>query len=453
MNSEPYLAPAHADDVAMLNTRLHDSLPEWDVTGMQQVVNTTLASKYAAYRHRVAARCNGNPNERMMFHFADPSVMTKIWQQGEGHDPRLSTWAEVGKGAYFSTHPMYGYAYKYKLWPSPPDYVVKAEPPIGECMQVFASLVCLGNVADMGPGCETCTSPAWEAWKKEPPVMPKPTRPPAMMLPADAVEKQHVLDLMQVKDAPRCDSVMSTEGDLGTHPASTSKDASGRRICDVMHPRLRVRASEWGQQCVLFETAASYPMFIATLTKTRASPMGPQQLMDAGCDPNRIKALGFTARHVKDLGKNTREMRAAGWSALDMKGAGFDALSLLAGGYNTSELKGVDFSASQMKDAGCNAQQLKDIFTLVELKAAYDIPALRSAGHSLSDMKGAGFTASSLKAVGCSAKELKDAGFTALELRNAGFDLAALDNAGFTVDEMKSANFNDAEISQVRIFL
>jgi hypothetical protein len=167
MKSEPYLAPAHADDVAMLNRRVHDSLPEWDVTGMQQVVNTTLASKYAAYRHRVAARCNGNPNERMMFHFADPAVMTKIWQQGEGHDPRLSTWAEVGKGAYFSKHPMYGYAYKFKLWPSPPDYVVKAEPPIGECMQVFVSLVCLGNVADMGPGCETCTSPAWEAWKKE----------------------------------------------------------------------------------------------------------------------------------------------------------------------------------------------------------------------------------------------------------------------------------------------
>jgi serine/threonine protein kinase len=206
MKNEPYLAPARADDIAMLNTRVHDSLPEWDVTGMQQVVNTTLASKYAAYRHVVAARCNGNPNERMMFHFAPAAVMAKIWQQGEGHDPRLSQWAEVGKGAYFSKHVMYGYAYKYSLRPSPPGFVVKPEPPIGESMQVFVSLVCLGNVADVGPGCETCTSPAWEAWKKEPPILPKPKRPPAMTLPADAAEKQHVLDLMQVKD-PRNDSV------------------------------------------------------------------------------------------------------------------------------------------------------------------------------------------------------------------------------------------------------
>jgi hypothetical protein len=36
------------------------NLPEWDVTVMSQVVNSLFASKYAAYRHRVAARCNGS---------------------------------------------------------------------------------------------------------------------------------------------------------------------------------------------------------------------------------------------------------------------------------------------------------------------------------------------------------------------------------------------------------
>jgi hypothetical protein len=55
MKSEPCLAPAHADQIAMLNKRVHDSLPEWDVTEMQQVVNASLASKYAAYRQGVAA--------------------------------------------------------------------------------------------------------------------------------------------------------------------------------------------------------------------------------------------------------------------------------------------------------------------------------------------------------------------------------------------------------------
>ena len=502
MKSEPYLSPAHADDIAMLNRRVHDSLPEWDVTGMKQVVNVSLVSKYAAYRHRVAARCNGNPNECMMFHYAEPAVMTKIWQEGEGHDPRLSNWAEVGKGAYFSKHPMYGYAYKYCLWPSPPSFAVKPEPPIGESMQVFVSLVCLGNIADMGPGCETCSSPAWEAWKKEPPILPKPTRPPAMTLPLDAAEKQHILDLTQVKDAPRYDSVTSTEGDLGTHHLSTNKDASGRKLCDAMHPRLRAHAKKWAEQYVLFDSAASYPMFMATLTKTRDSPMGAQQLIDAGCDVNRIKSLGFTARHVKALGKTFREMRVAGWSVLDFKNSGFDAQMLLNGGLTAADLKSALFNASEMKDAGCNVQQLKDggfsvkelksagfdagsllaggfniiqmktakftashlkhagcsvqqlkkDFTLEELVQAYDIPSLRSGGFVLLDMKGAGFSASDLKSVGCTAKELRDAGFSASQLRDAHFNLADLDHAGYSVDALKGANYLTQEIQGTAIY-
>jgi hypothetical protein len=400
MTSEPYCEPAPAAERAILNMRVHDSLPEWDITDMVQVVNSALASKYASYRHRVAVRCNGNPNERMMFHFALPAVMTKIWQEGEGHDPRLSNWAEVGKGAYFSKHVMYGYAYNHSLWPSPPGYAVKPEPPIGASMQVFGTLVCLGNTAQMGPGCETCPSPEWDAWKKEPPVLPKPTRPPAVTLPADAAEKQHILDLSQVKDAPRYDSVMSTEGDLGTHPASTIRDRAGRRICDVMHPRLMPRAKEWAEQCVLFDPAASYPMFIATLTKTRESPMGSQQLIDAGCDAGRIKALGFTCRDVKALGKTAQEMRHAGWPVLELKDAGFDAESLFTGGYSASELKREGFTLQQLNAGGHNAQQLKD------------------------------------------------AGFSARELKDAGFSLAALDTANFLIEDLKSAGFDDAQISQ-----
>ena len=127
---------------------------------------------------------------------------------------------------------------------------------------------------------------------------------PSIMPSADVVVKQHILDLTQAKDAPRFDSVKSTEGDLGTHPASTNKDASGRRMCDVMHPRLKARAQEWAEQCGAVDAAALLPMFVATLTKTRGSPMRPpQQLMRAGCDANRIKALGFDASHIKAADK------------------------------------------------------------------------------------------------------------------------------------------------------
>jgi len=317
----------------------------------------------------------------------------------------------VGKGAYFSEHVMYGYAYKYSMWPSPPKFEVKPEPPIGATMQVFATLVCLGNVADVGAGCETCSSPVWDAWKKEFEYQksadnssPKPTRPPAMPLPSDAAQRQQLLDLMQVKDAPRYDSVTSTEGDLATHPASTNKTAAGQRMCDVMHPRLRDRAAEWARQYVLFETQNSYPMFIMTLTKTRASPYGPQQMMDAGFDVNRMKMLGVTASDVRALGHTVQQMRGAGWALSEMKDAGFDAGLLLGGGCSASELRSAGFTALQLKDAGC------------------------------------------------SCRELKDAGFSALQSREASFDLTDLDAAGYGFEELKSMYGYEA-LAQVRACL
>jgi serine/threonine protein kinase len=451
MRNKPYLAPAHAADISIVSNRIHESLPEWDITGMEQVVNAALASKYAAYRRRVASRCNGNPNERVMFHFTPDNLIPKIWQEGEGHESRLSVWAEVGQGAYFSKHVMYGYAYKHKLWPSPPLYQVGPEPIIGTTMKVFATLVCLGNVADMGPGCESCPSDAWDKWKKELPILPKPRRPPALELPSDAAKMRHILDLMHVDGEPRYDSVRSTEGDLGTHPSSTNKTASGEKICDIMHPRLKARANEWSEQFVLFELPASYPMFIVTLTKNRQSPMGIQELIDYGCNPDRMKILGFSASHVKALGKTSREMRDAGWNIVDMKAAAFDASALLEVGFSESELKGAGFTASQMKDAGCTVQQLRaGGYDLVELQAAnFDIPSLHSGGYALSELKLAGFAAGVFRAFHFTAQKLKAAGFTAAELRTAGFDLIALDEARFSVKELKQAGYSDTEISEV----
>lgn len=153
-----------------------------------------------------------------------------------------------------------------------------AEPAIGESFHVFVTLVALGNCKDLGEGCGTCTSPEWEEWKKEfaPMKIEKPTRPPEFFLPSDAGARKHRLDLMGVKDKPRYDSVMSTEGDLGTSPASTYMNKTNTHLVrDVMHPRLRLRSRDWGRQYVVFESAASYPMYILTLTKQRSSPAIP----------------------------------------------------------------------------------------------------------------------------------------------------------------------------------
>jgi len=406
--SEPHCEPARDSDIAALNNRVHESLPEWDIVDMVQIFNRALVSKYADYRHRVATRRNGDPNERMLFHYCREEIIPKIWQQGEGHDPRLSVWAEVGKGAYFSEHLIYGYAYKYSLWPSPPSFVVKPEPPLGSTMRVFVTLVSLGNVADMGPGCETCPSPTWDDWKKEfayqksdSDLSPKPTRPPAMLLSSEAAQRQHLLDLMQVKNEPRFDSVTSTEGDMANHPASTCKDSSGRRICEIMHPRLKECPNKWGKQYVVFETAASCPMFIVTVSKVRNSPFGLPQLLDSACGVERIHTLGFKATDFKAIGKTVQEMRALGLTALQLKAAQFDAASLISGGYTISDMKIADFQASQFKEAGCSASQLKI------------------------------------------------AGFAAADLRAAGFQLSDLDSANYDIDELKFAGYQDSELSHV----
>jgi hypothetical protein len=116
----------------------------------------------------------------------------------------------------------------------------------------------------------------WIKWKKEFSAYEKPVKPPVIELPSSPAERQNLLYLMQAGDSPRHHSVFSTEGDLATHRSSTNKTPSGRRIADVMHPRLTVNSREWGKQYVVFEPSASCPFFLLTITKTRSSPFDGQ---------------------------------------------------------------------------------------------------------------------------------------------------------------------------------
>lgn len=188
----------------------------------------------------------------MLFHLPpNDDIIRKIWQAGEGFETRLAQWAEVSKGAYFCEHAIYSYAYKFRLWAPSNEMKDVAEPPVDTEMQVFVALVCLGNVADMGPGCESCPSPKFQDWKQEQEYKKSaehpdsiPTRPPAIndTSSSDHVRWQHTLDIRNVKEYPRYDSVMSTERDLGTHPDSKCKTPAGKPIRDVLHPRLKTKA-------------------------------------------------------------------------------------------------------------------------------------------------------------------------------------------------------------------
>jgi ribosomal protein L13E len=219
-------------------------------------------------------------------------------------------------------------------------------------------------------------------------------------------------------------------------------------MCDVMHPRLKDRAGEWSRQYVLFETQNSYPMFIMTLTKTRASPYGPQQMMDAGFDVNRMKLLGVTASDVRALGHTVQQMRGAGWALSEMKDAGFDAGLLLGGGCSASELRSAGVTASQLKDAGCSCRQLKDTgFSASELKSAsFDLASLIAGGHDASELKSAAFTASDVRALGHTVQQMRGAGWALSEMKDAGFDAGLLLSGGCSASELRSAGFTASQL-------
>ena len=354
-------------------------------------------------RHQRTLQRNGDPNERELFHFCPESVIAKIWQevmrrvslvtlcmctlpcvmraQGAGFDPRLSNWAEVGKGAYFSEHLMYGYAYKYKLWDG------GAESAVGETMRVFVALVSLGNVADLGVGCETCPSPLWDDWKAEFSYQksaqnpsPKPTRPPAMQLNGSSASCKHRLDLLQVGDAgtPRFDSVMSTEGDLGTAPSSCYKNNAGRPIRDVMHPRLLKDARKWGQQYVVFDASAAYPQFLLTLTKVRESPCSLPLLASQGISADELYKRGF-----RDVGQLLR----AGFAPEDIVRAGAPLHGIISAGISPASL-----DVPLLLSAGCSVDCLKCV--------GCDIHKLAAAQVDYLSLETAGFTSTEIEAAG-----------------------------------------------------
>jgi hypothetical protein len=209
-----------------------------------------------------------------------------------------------------------------------------------------------------------------------------------------------------------------------------------------MHPRLRARAKEWGEQYVLFDTAASYPMFIATLTKTRDSPFGPLQLIAAGCRADRIKALGFSVGHIKALGKSVPEMRDAGWTASELKNEGYDACSLLAGGYSSSQLKEANFRTSQM----INADNL-----------LFNARIARETGYSPAELIHDGFDVRWLLSGGWSARELIPyshvAGFSISDMKASGLDVCTLLEAGYTVNQLQSGGFEVSDVPDRGFFV
>ena len=284
---------------------------------------------------------------------------------------------------------MYGYAYKYKLWDG------GAEPAVGDTMRVFVALVALGNVADLGVGCETCPSPIWDDWKTEfvyqksaQNPSPKPTRPPAMQLSGSAAFLKHHLDLLQVGDAgtPRFDSVLSTEGDLGTNPNSSYMNNAGRRIRDVMHPRILKDAGHWGQQYVVFDTSAAYPQFLLTLTKVRESPYSLAFMISQGISVSELVNRGF---------RDAKQLLRAGCLPADILRAGVALHEVISAGVLPSSL-----DVSLLLSTGCSLKWLRC--------EGFDIETLAASHADYLSLQSAGFTSTEIEAAGVPAPSTRD---------------------------------------------
>ncbi len=70
-------------DWIRLQLRLKSSdLTEFDIVSLQKVINPTTQSNYVARRRLMAEKCNGNPNEREVFHLTSPNLLDTITKVG-----------------------------------------------------------------------------------------------------------------------------------------------------------------------------------------------------------------------------------------------------------------------------------------------------------------------------------------------------------------------------------
>ena len=130
--------------------RVRESLPDFEVTRLQQVVNSYLWANYCVKSYALASGCAGGANERELFHVSKNLEAILKGTNNAGFDPRLKErgGSEYGNGVYFAQHIAYCVSYSQ-------GWLFEARDPPADEVQVLLALVSLGDCKDFGPLCSS----------------------------------------------------------------------------------------------------------------------------------------------------------------------------------------------------------------------------------------------------------------------------------------------------------
>ncbi|MGQ3888117.1 type IVB secretion system protein DotG/IcmE [Legionella sp. CNM-1927-20] len=183
----------------------------------------------------------------------------------------------------------------------------------------------------------------------------------------------------------------------------------------------------------------------------------------AGCNPQTLRAAGFTGDDLEDAGFTPAEISGAGIVPINnntIRAADCDPAklrTLFAQGVSAREirelngcsaqaLKAAGFSAADLLDAGFTPQDLAAAgFTPEQIRTALADPnvAIRAADcdpTKLNTLLKQGVSATQIREInGCSAQALRAAGYSARALADAGFTPQELAAAGFTPEQIRAA--------------
>jgi hypothetical protein len=130
-----------------VEARVADSLPDFEVVGIDRVQNQPLWRAYSLFTYNMASKLKGDSNEQELFHWSSEATMEKILVTG--FDARLASSGEYGDGAYFALHPAYTAALRSlregKGFEIPTNR--------GYSTSMLWARVCLGQCKDFGARC------------------------------------------------------------------------------------------------------------------------------------------------------------------------------------------------------------------------------------------------------------------------------------------------------------
>jgi serine/threonine protein kinase len=242
---------------AGLESKLEESLPDFQVVQVERVQNKQLWRKYTSFCNEFAAQHGPDQlQERNLFHYAPPAAMKKMTSSSTvGFDPRLGG-GEYGSGTYFAEHAIYPVAYGRGWLARPPDAERVADP----CITLLWAKVALGHCKDFGARCRSSRGDA-------------------------AAQAVHIGAGLPDWGGAAIGRAGENRGfsrppvrpEACANELYSSVTGTEANLAWVENPRLAVNGAKFGRQYVTFETGQAYPDLVLHLRRREEATLQLQR--------------------------------------------------------------------------------------------------------------------------------------------------------------------------------